>query len=101
MTDRLETQPQRTALAWTRTALAGATLAGAAAKAAVQHRDALTISCAVVAWLAAGGIFACGQRRRSYERGARPPIVALFRIAVVCALAAGLAATILVVLPAP
>jgi hypothetical protein len=101
MTDRPETQPQRTALAWTRTALAGAALAGAAAKAAVQHRDALTICCAVVTWLAAAGVFACGQRRRSYERGARPPVVALFRIAVGCAVAAGVAATILVVLPAP
>jgi uncharacterized membrane protein YidH (DUF202 family) len=100
MTARPDTQPQRTALAWTRTALAGATLAGAAAKAAVQHRTVLTILCAVVTWLAAAGIFACGQRRRSYERGARPPIAALFRIAVLCAVAAGLAATVLVVLPA-
>jgi hypothetical protein len=54
-----------------------------------------------VTWLAAAGVFACGQRRRSYERGARPPVVALFRIAVGCAVAAGVAATILVVLPAP
>lgn len=100
MTARQETQPQRTALAWTRTALAGAALAGAATKAAAQHRDALTITCAVVTWLAAAGVFTCGQRRRSYERGARPPIVALFRIAVLCAVAAGLAAVVLVIVPA-
>lgn len=100
MTGPPETQPQRTALAWSRTALAAAALAAATSKAAVQHADPVVIACAAVTWLAAAGVFLCGQRRRSYESGARPPHILLFRIAVGCAIAAALAGTILVVLPA-
>jgi low temperature requirement protein LtrA len=98
MIDRLAA-PQRTALAWSRTALAGATLAGAAVKTAAQHPDTITLCCAVITSLAAVGIFLCGQRRASYETGARTPAALLFRIAVLCALAAVVAGTVLVVLP--
>lgn len=97
--DRSGSQPQRTAFAWSRTALAALALAGAATKTASAHPQPAVIACAVVTALAALGFFLCGRRRTTYEEGARPPSRGVFAAGVGCALACGVAAAVLVALP--
>lgn len=97
--DRSGSQPQRTALAWSRTALAAVALAGAATKTAAAHPHPAVITCAVASALAALGFFLCGRRRATYEQGARPPSRAVFVAGVGCAIASGIAAAVLVALP--
>lgn len=89
--------PQRTALAWSRTALAATSLAGAALKTAVDDRSPASIVCCIVTALATAGIFVCGQLRSAYEPKPGPPSRRLFQLAAGCALAASIAALVLVV----
>jgi putative membrane protein len=94
-----QSQPQRTALAWSRTALAGAALAAAAIKAAIDRPGAAALICAVVTSLAALGIFGCGQARARNRARLASPAPAVFRLAIGCAVAGALATAVLVGLP--
>lgn len=84
-------QPQRTSLAWNRTALAGLGLLGAVVKVAGDHADALTLTCSAIVVVHCGLIAACAIVRARFVAAAPPHRI--FRVAYASTVVAGLAAT--------
>ena len=85
-------QPHRTGLAWTRTALACSALAAVALKAAVGHHRPLDVMTAALAALAAAAVYGCGRYRAA--RPADSIGAAVMALALGVCLLANLAATI-------
>lgn len=56
-------QPERTSLAWNRTALAGLALLGAVIKVAADHADARTVVCAAIVVAHTFIVAACAAAR--------------------------------------
>ena len=80
MTGRVETQPERTALAWQRTGLGVLAVAGLIGHAAVRNQDALELAAAGAAALAGlgvlGGLAPLRYRRLAAGPGAISPALA-------------------------
>lgn len=83
-------QPQRTSLAWNRTALAGLALLGAVSKVAADHADARTLVCTAIVVAHTIIVAACAVARGHAITPAPPP--RLFVIAYASTVVACLAA---------
>jgi len=83
-------QPERTSLAWNRTALAGLALLGAVGKVAADNADALTLTCTAIVLAHTFIVAACAVAR---GRAVTPePTRRLFVVTYVSTVVASLAA---------
>ena len=90
-------QPERTSMAWTRTALSAGALAGTLVKVAADERSTIDYVCAAVAAAAGLMIYACG-RSRALHAGLAPSVPRrLVVLAMAAALVANLAALVVIV----